>query len=140
MLNEKARKWVKKLRTPGLCQIQGMLETQDGQCCLGVACELYAETHPDFPIKKKQEKYDNDYVLMYGAGEHDMILPQEVQAWLGLKTDTGTFTVVNEQGGEVPDSLAARNDNGASFAEIAELIEEMDDVLFVVPDQLSKEA
>jgi hypothetical protein len=46
------------------------------------------------------------------------VLPNSVQKWLGLRTDSGYYLQPVDK-----NSLARQNDAGATFAEIADLIE-----------------
>lgn len=108
-MNDNVRKWVEALRSGEYGQTRGQLAKGLGNerayCCLGVACRLYRAEHPSFRYR----------------GENGD-LPQRVQDWLGLADSVGWF------GGE---SLARRNDNGASFADIADIIERQPRGLFV---------
>ena len=116
-MNENARKWVAALRDPEAKQITGRLETKRGNCCLGIACRLYSTEHPEWNVQEigSSTEFGDNYDK-YG-------LPSEVQAWLDLGDRQGS---IRFQG-----SLTDENDNGATFAEIADIIESEPEGLFV---------
>lgn len=114
-MNDNAKAWVAALRSGEFKQGMGALREGDEFCCLGVACELAAregitnaEEPPSDPLI--------DNIWHYG-GENG-VLPPEVTEWLGLRTNCGAW-----QEGIIGGSLASQNDNGASFDEIAAIIE-----------------
>ena len=63
-------------------------------------------------------------------GEEYSYLPRQVAEWLGLWSYDGTF--LDPENILLPEerSLADLNDNGASFADIADVIEEREESLF----------
>ena len=93
------REWVEALRSGDYQQGQGALLTGDRFCCLGVACEISGLA-----------EWNGHYYL-----GQDCALPDEVMDWLGLRDYMGEW--MNG------DTLAARNDTGKTFREIADLIE-----------------
>lgn len=110
-LNPVAQKWVEALRSGKYEQATKRLRQGNRFCCLGVACDLYATEH------------DKQWDRTYFDGEY-AVLPQSVQKWLGLKTDIGGCTSEWR-------CLSDENDHGATFDEIADLIEQHADELFV---------
>lgn len=97
--------WVEALRSGRFQQGRERLKTINNEfCCLGVACEisgLGAWTEGG----------------LYAVGEIDRsatILPTAVRDWLGLVNNASNY----EDG-----QLTVHNDAGASFAEIADLID-----------------
>lgn len=118
-MNENARAWVAALRSGEYQQARGQLKKEHGYCCLGVACEI-----------SKLGKWTNDregyYQPKIGSGDNVM-LPEAVKEWLGMKTGSGTII---PYGHNFTKSLATENDNGKSFNEIADLIEKHQDILF----------
>lgn len=101
--------WVKALRSGEYKQTTGELRgglNTDSFCCLGVLCNLHAQTHPKFAAKQDDPGF-------YG-GQSD-VPPEIVMNWSGLKTELGEF------GSEM--SLAEMNDEGADFNKIADTIE-----------------
>ena len=122
MLNDNVKLWVEALRSGKYTQGMGLLRSRnDEYCCLGVACELYAERHPELVIAAPRE--DSDYYT-YG-GRSDM-LPHAVVVWLGLRDAAGSYWQTTPE----ESALAEDNDNGTTFAEIADIIEREPDGLF----------
>lgn len=99
--------WVKALRSGEYKQTMYTLREGNKFCCLGVLCNLHAQTHPEFAAK--QEDFSE-----YGGMED--VPPEIVLNWAGLKSDVGSYSP-----NELP--LAHMNDNGDSFFEIADTIE-----------------
>lgn len=83
----------------------------NGFCCLGVACDLYAEHVPDAP-KWVNFRYMGDGV----------ILSREVQEWFGFYDACGKFKDQFAIDGDT--SLMELNDNGVDFKTIAGVIRE----------------
>ena len=116
-MNANAQKWVDALRSGEYSQARGRLKDRCGNyCCLGVACELYRQEvggawncEHDFRPSKRG-------MPVQGS------LPSRVRNWLNLNENDGATAVGN--------SLAVLNDNGASFAEIADVIESEPEGLF----------
>jgi hypothetical protein len=104
------KEWVSALRSGEYKQGVNALRVNDKFCCLGVLCNLHAQSHPK--IAKKQ--LDPEYYL----GE-DKILPESVKDWAGMKSTDGCF--YSDDG--PTDTLVELNDDGATFDEIANIIE-----------------
>jgi hypothetical protein len=111
------REWIAALRSGSYRQGQGKLrtlnsesalsDTKDKFCCLGVACNLYDSSRWRF--------FSPDVVTyMHEAG----ILPNEVMNAYCLKDNDG-----GNGDDDHTTSLAARNDYGATFEQIADIIE-----------------
>ena len=116
MKKEIAEKWVAALRSGQYAQTTGTLRSADQFCCLGVLCDLYA--------KEKQVPWGKpapDLRMWEFLGETD-ILPVAVQAWAGIDSADGYLPkedyVLKDQ------DLATYNDDGMTFSEIADVIEE----------------
>jgi hypothetical protein len=97
---------VEALRSGKYRQGRNKLQSLNGRyCCLGVLCDLHAkETGGTWTTVvrepgRKKAYFDTTYYL-----------PGEVQRWAGVAGDN-------------PAGLGARNDDGASFEEIAKIIE-----------------
>lgn len=116
-MNKNAKKWVEALRSGKYEQGCGYLRTNDGFCCLGVACDLYAKAHP----RAKGWNQGNLF-----AGEM-MLLPVKVRKWLGLTKNSGVFT---DKKGFLSE-LIDLNDSGKTFKQIAKIIESEPEGLFV---------
>ncbi len=103
---ERVRAWVAALRGGEHRQAQKSLRALDGLCCLGVACHVFD------PRRWRLSKGEWSY--MGAIGE----LPYAVVDAYQLRSPDGRYGPCPEA-----DSLAAANDHGTSFAELAGLIE-----------------
>lgn len=123
-MNEEVKaKWVDRLINGGLPQGTGYLRTEHGEyCCLGVLCEIAVEEGV-IPEPIEHNTVHSGYVFKYGTPEDrdHMELPSAVQNWAGL---TQADPIVRVGGDPNTDSLAMINDSGATFEEIADIIEE----------------
>ncbi len=102
--------WLKALRSGEYQQGKSQLKTPEGAyCCLGVLCDI---------SKLGEWDADNKYNVTEGEDYGISFLPYGVREWAGLNsTDPGY--------GNYDDSyLSHRNDCGATFAEIADIIEQ----------------
>lgn len=101
------KKWVAALRSGEFKQIKGRLETSNGNCCLGVLCNLaLIEGVCDFTKGEDINFYD----------DRSGLLPPSVMEWAKIKSNNGI----------IPNKyyLTTLNDEGYSFNEIADIIEE----------------
>jgi hypothetical protein len=103
------KEWVAALRSGEYKQGVEALRVNDKFCCLGVLCNLHAQTHPK--IAKKQ--LDPESYL-----EEDGILPKSVMDWAGMKSAEGCF--YSDDG---PNTLIELNDDGATFDVLSNVIE-----------------
>ena len=97
---------------------------KDKYCCLGVLCDLYIKSEensadPQGPIGWEVHN-PLAVILAYKVGGREAYLPLFVMDWAGLEDNEGGFVGSNGRWG----SLAEMNDSGATFEEIAEVIEE----------------
>lgn len=113
-MNENAKKWVAELRSGKYQQAKGRLQSDNGYCCLGVACELYEKT-TGYTLKR----YDGSKRFKGTSLHGDYI---QVRTWLGLSGGLGEFE---------DDSLAAVNDSGVDFSHLSDLIESEPEGLFI---------
>ena len=105
-------KWIAALRSGDYRQATGSLRLNDSFCCLGVACD----------ISGLGTWIDHDTFRVSGRGDMALgCLPPAVAQWLGLHSATGEFNDA--------ESLAHYNDDGASFEEIAQMIEDRESEL-----------
>lgn len=120
------KKWVKALRSGKYKQTQSRLQSPDGSfCCLGVLCDLEYDGHWLMKVKKIQNYWgdeiaeEKNVVLIPANGgkclrpgeEESAVLPRKFRDKLGLSLPQH-------------DELAEMNDEGKSFIEIADWIEE----------------
>lgn len=97
------REWIADLRSGEYDQATGALRERHGYCCLGVACDRFtneadADSGWDGPI------------FVYGPYSAATMPPDMVLDYFGITQAEA-------------DDLANANDNGATFAEIAERLE-----------------
>ena len=104
------QKWVSALRSGDYQQTKYYLHTGDGFCCLGVLCDLYGKEHN---VEWNLANNGNNYEFQ----DRPSCPPFSVTEWAGIVSSnpyicSRSFT------------LAELNDNGSTFNEIADLIEE----------------
>lgn len=124
-MNANARLWVEDLRT-NPPQAKGRLREGEKMCCLGRACEVY-----------RRETGNGEWVpslssdsLFKVEGVSDWSrLPDPVRQWLGLQTREGEYE--HRLPSSLGHCLSSMNDCGATFAEIADVIESEPEGLFV---------
>jgi len=95
--------WTDALRSGEYKQRALLLHMNDRFCCLGVLCDLAIKQGLDVDMDRTQSN-------IFSYDGLDNVLPLSVIRWSGLDSN-----------GE---SLAALNDGGASFSEIADVIEQ----------------
>lgn len=105
------KKWLRALRSGDYQQgTKYLRSTRCGElkhCCLGVLCELFLQ-------ENNSQKWHQDGEVFYLDGWRG-VLPTPVMKWAELAT---TQVKVEET------SLVRLNDDGTSFEEIADIIEE----------------
>lgn len=116
--------WIDALRSGEYQQGREYLNSEKGFCCLGVLCDLAIkagvindwEEGPDLSPHGEEEMI----VVKRVAGSAST-LPAEVHDWAGFRygDQFGMLGLVGDG-----TSLAALNDHGSTFAEIADIIEE----------------
>lgn len=135
MNQEIKERWLTALRSGEYEQAEGYLNISaknesdneyDGFCCLGVLCELAVA---DGVIQK--QRYAEEDFYEYGDPESDdfdhSVLPRSVKEWAGLSDSNPSVNDLSEdENPEFVDNwipISEPNDNGASFARIADMIE-----------------
>jgi hypothetical protein len=118
--------WVSRLRSGDYEQTTGQLrDEENGRCCLGVLCDIYAEQNEDgeWVDATFSTKTDSD----------KKVLPSSVVKWANLKNYQGADLPLDdthvEKGGPGKFSLSMLNDGlqnvrRHTFDEIADLIEQ----------------
>lgn len=116
---------VTALRSGEYTQTTGKLKTENGHCCLGVLCELYAKTQK----KKGFQKNENGEFHIQDSETRnwdkspryqDGTLPTQVQRWAGMNSDTGSFVTKK---GKLKELTDLNDNHGKSFKQIAKTIE-----------------
>ena len=126
---EHRRLWVEALRSGEYAQYLGYLHTNDGFCCLGVACDISG-------LGEWYKLWDQSYIIRYKISPDNQSytkLPIEVRNWLGLNSVDGIFSFeglhadfkpwIQHIHSDFPTSLSSLNDRGVTFDQIATLIE-----------------
>ena len=108
---EHMRLWVEALRSGRYEQTTGRLRGETGYCCLGVACDISG-------LADWAEAGSDEYPWSYGGAEE--ILPDGVAEWLGVED---VSPMVFWELRDTQEELASLNDEGRTFAEIADAIE-----------------
>ena len=115
MKKEIAEKWVAALRSGAYSQVTGALTYGgNGYCCLGVLCQMAAN-------EGATHRFESEHggVYTYGSSRDNAdtaYLPMDVRKWSGVGTHRGYVSSIDC-------SLATLNDNGKTFAEIADVIQ-----------------
>lgn len=99
-------KWLEALRSGEYQQGRRSLHADGSYCCLGVLCDISN-------LDTWKHRVDGIYAYFDCEG----FLPSTVADWAGLES-RGAY------GDEEVNHLAEDNDNGKSFLEIADIIEE----------------
>ena len=95
-------KWIAALRSGEYEQTTGRLRNGDSFCCLGVLCNVHAAKHPLIAARQ-----DDPGVYMGCT----VMPPDTVRDWAGIRDHLYLMR------------LAERNDSGATFAQISDVIE-----------------
>lgn len=119
------QKWIDALTSGEYQQDKLYLKTKRGYCCLGVLTDLYHK-------EKGFKWYENEIGTYYTPSGADQFLPKEVQDWAEIDRTPSVMycnSFYSENSEYSPSKnqlveLSYLNDNGISFNEIAELIEE----------------
>lgn len=119
MKKEIADAWVKELRSGNYKQATGVLKScGDGFCCLGVLSDMYVKTFPEIATWD-----DGDFTILGTDQYENLNLPEAVMKWSGVRNYAGRVgNLIDDEGYEV--ILANLNDDGSTFDEIADVIEE----------------
>jgi hypothetical protein len=123
--------WVDALRSGTYEQGKGALCKGGQYCCLGVLCELAVQAGVIPPGERLETETGPSHYICYDRGHvyannelpsfgDTAFLPQCVQEWAGLPRTSGAIVVID--GADRP--LAAQNDCGKTFEQIAQAIEE----------------
>lgn len=155
MLNPNAQKWVDALRSgkykQGRKALTEIIDDVDFDCCLGVACKVAIENGLSIPVSTGTMNgiefggiefgefvlpKKNKTLRVYGADRAYGVLPPEVRDWLNLSYGDGRYIGTADLTESYSESyLTHDNDHGASFEEIANIIESEPKNLFVAQDQ-----
>jgi hypothetical protein len=125
--------WTDDLRNGGHRQGNGVLQNEHGEfCCLGRLCEVLKDKF-GFAISVTQEEDTGLLVYSYKDSFSHEVLPRALAAELGIEDnpivavpvdyDGNPIGYDDEEGETYDNDLAALNDGGHTFEEIATFIE-----------------
>ena len=125
MNSQVKEKWVAALRSGEYQQGINSLRSNQGFCCLGVLCDLYAKEH------NENWEYVNAYSEQttkakdsWYFDEERQFLPWKVMNWAGIEDENPEVKIVDEDGNVLEyEILSYMNDMGKSFSSIADTIE-----------------
>lgn len=109
-------KWLEALRSGEYKQGTGHLNRGRRYCCLGVLCEVAIQEGLNLSVTREGPRENVTAFYNNSAG----LLPEAVVEWAGLTMTNPEFFTDDQESW----SLASKNDSGATFEEIANLIEE----------------
>ncbi len=128
MNKEIKEKWINALLSGEYKQCRGKLIKVENNkrsfCCLGVLTDLAIK---EGVISDEWKFNNNPKSLSYGeyviGQEENSVLIKEVMEWAGLSDFDGTYFGTYDNGVfKPPQTLAVKNDTGASFKQIANII------------------
>jgi hypothetical protein len=121
MRHDVMNKWVTALRSGEYKQTKDCLHDSRGMCCLGVLCDLYSKEHP---VLGEWNVLADDTHCRFEMLDNYEVLPEDVQEWANMKSFDGSYTAGGYDGTPYTESLAALNDKGYTFNDLANIIEE----------------
>ena len=128
MNQEFKKEWVAALRSGEFIQGKNALCADGKYCCLGVACELLHRKG----LTPKRVSKTSENITYYGTLESSALLPEDVQQSMKIMEKSPLVFIPEDQKSidSMPTyylgkhiNVAALNDNGVSFKDIADLIE-----------------
>ena len=120
-MHENFKAWIAALRSGEYSQTTGVLRNDVtntrpvGYCCLGVACDISG-------VGSWDESKDDRGNPAVAYDNETFELPYIVIEWLGIDDDETIMTDGVEE--DWVQAVIGMNDGGASFAEIADILEE----------------
>lgn len=102
---------------------------QEYDCCLGVACKLYVAEHPDFFVSIELMENAGEFINVTNYQYEKVLLPSMVRKYFGIVTGSGVIDLtlvyphLASLVGLTEIELTALNDSGATFDQIADVIE-----------------
>lgn len=104
-------KWLEALRSGEYEQGRNALNENGNYCCLGVLCDVAVKSGLALEVGERGQITEYDGLTAY--------LPDRVKRWAALYDHNPRVPI-----GPLGTSLANLNDQGKTFSEIADLIEE----------------
>lgn len=124
-MTSNAKLWVAALRSGEYKQCKRILSDGESYCCLGVACEIARKNGLNVHCATV---YLDELTLAFDG--NTKTLPLSVSDWLGFYAGDVVGTLYKGRDNMCL-CLSKLNDEGATFLEIADIIEKNQDTLFV---------
>lgn len=124
----KAR-WVQALRSGQYNQGHGLLKRRESNhyCCLGVLCDIAVQEGVAAIVENETSYQDGVLYADLQGNVSKEALPLGVAVWAGCSHDPEVTVIREKRDGrcyEEAENLTLLNDEGSTFAEIADWIEE----------------
>lgn len=126
MNSQVKEKWVAALRSGEYQQGNNSLRSNQGFCCLGVLCDLYAKEHSqDWEYVNAYSEQNTKAKDSWSFQEETQFLPEKVMNWAQLEDNNPEVEILDKDGNLIQhEILSMMNDDGVSFSIIADVIEE----------------
>lgn len=112
-------KWVAALRSGEYQQTTGALRKEGGYCCLGVLCDVAGATW------SRGDPNDRYWIATYNGEREEGVLPGSLaRAIFGAYEHQDPRVIVYAGDRNHKTTLSVLNDDGKTFAELANIIEE----------------
>lgn len=125
MNSQVKEKWIAALRSGEYQQGINSLRSNQGFCCLGVLCDLYAKEHNENwehvnAYSEQNTKAKDSWYFQ----EETQYLPEKVMNWAQLEDNNPEVKILDKDDNLIQyDVLSMMNDEGVSFSFIADTIE-----------------
>lgn len=117
MKKEIADLWISALRSGRYKQCKRVLNNGEGMCCLGVLCDISG--------LNTWEACNQEYPPYgyYSCGSQKEFLPKNVQEWAGVDSESPSYSKDNIETNRDIYLHELNDEDGLTFAEIADRIE-----------------
>lgn len=113
--------WLTALRSDEYTQIKVSLETQDGNCCMGVLCREAIKHGIKLDVGLAEKNLEGMFLAVRSFNNQINYPPHAVKEWAGIISDEKDQELIDVE--NPLRKLAYMNDEGKSFKEIADYIE-----------------
>jgi len=110
MKKQVAQKWADALKSGKYKQGKNVLRSGDSFCCLGVLCDIYRTN--------ASGGWNGIRFVAPDGTSSEIELPSAVRVWAGMKSPNPVNPL-----GVGPTTLSCMNDEGMTFLEIADIID-----------------
>jgi len=113
-----AKEWADSLRSGEYKQGKHVLRSEGSFCCLGVLCDIYRT--------KASGGWNGIRFVAFDGTSSEIELPLAVRTWAGMQSSNPVnpkLFLEESRGQGLPATLSDMNDEGATFEEIADLID-----------------